>query len=99
MSFRLLVASSSAVRLDSSTISYNRSRISRYLSARTYAAAAPARGKLPIQQLRDEAIRTNDIKLVRSNEEGGGLGPLTTKAGILRGLDRRKYWLVQGAQV
>ena len=73
----------------------------RIYGARTFAVTAlsnNSRGnrKIPIQQLRDEAIPSNLIRIVQSDESGGGLGPIRQKNSVLYELDRSKYWLIQG---
>lgn len=50
----------------------------------------------PIQQLRDEAIRSRIIRVVQQDGETESLGPVTTKDKILASMDRSKNWLMLG---
>lgn len=50
---------------------------------------------LPVQQLRDEAIRTRLVRLVGS-DDSGKLGPVISRNQALDSIDRSKNWLMLG---
>jgi len=66
-----------------------------WLAHRRQTYASQAKGKTPIQQLRDEAIRPQLIRLVQGAEEGGGLSIIKQRDQVLRSIDRTRFWLVQ----
>jgi hypothetical protein len=64
--------------------------------ARPIHATTPAWAKLkPVQQLRDEAIRTKFIRVVEG-DDAAKLGPVTMRSHVLDSIDRSKNWLMLG---
>lgn len=58
--------------------------------------ATPVWAKVPpVQQLRDEAIRTKFIRVVEG-DDGAKLGPVIMRNQVLDSLDRSKNWLMLG---